>query len=91
MQRDAGSGGREEDDNRGWILRCQGWSVYGPDGYVGTVVEVLYDYSARWDRPAGLKIRTDRGDEVSVAIEEVAGADESRRTLHLRRASNERS
>ncbi len=86
MQGDAGSGGRE-DESRGWILRCQGWSVYGPNGYVGTVVEVLYDYSARWDRPTGLKIRTHRGDEVSVAIEEVAGPDEGRRTVHLRRAS----
>jgi RNA:NAD 2'-phosphotransferase (TPT1/KptA family) len=83
---DADSGGREENEleNREWLLRCHGWRVYAADGaYVGVVVDVLYDYSTRWDRPRELRIRAGRGHAVDVAIERVATVDPPNATVRL--------
>jgi hypothetical protein len=83
----AGSGGREDNDveNREWLMRCHGWRVYGPGGeYIGVVVEVFYDFSARWDRPGSLEIRNVLGHVERIAIEAVASVDPAKASLQLR-------
>ena len=90
MPEGADSGGHEgqELDDHEWLLRCQGWRVYGPDGeYVGVVTEVIYDFSSRWDRPQLLKIRDERGRVEQVRIEEIATVDPARESLRLLQAS----
>ncbi len=59
----AESGDREHtaSDSREWLLGCEGFSVEGPDGFVGTVLRALYEPSARWDRPSGLLVRAAEG------------------------------
>jgi hypothetical protein len=50
--------GREE---RAWLLDCEGMRVEAADTLVGFVVAPLYEFSARWDRPWALSVRTDAG------------------------------
>ena len=59
----ADSGGRKSESPlaRDWILRCEGFRVDGPDGVVGHIVGPIYDFSARWDCPRALAVRTPRG------------------------------
>jgi hypothetical protein len=68
----ADSGGRRVNatESREWLLRCEGFQVDGPSGYVGIVLSVVYDFSARWDRPSALKVRGSAGD-VTVPIGDV--------------------
>ena len=84
MRRDADSGGYKGNESSEWILRCQGWHVDDPDGYVGVVIEVLYDYSARWDVPSALRVRTEKGHSVSVPVDAIARVDASTATVVLR-------
>ena len=63
--------GGTEPEHRGerdWILRCEGFRVYGPAGeLVGVVTGVVYDHSARWDTPHGLRVRrTERHEPTQV-------------------------
>jgi hypothetical protein len=57
------SGGRRrtERDERAWLLDCDGMRVEAADRLVGVVVAPLYEFSARWDRPWALSVRTDTG------------------------------
>jgi len=40
------------------LARCKGFAVHGPGGPVGTVEEVVWGESRRWDRPEGIAVRT---------------------------------
>ena len=76
----------DEPESREWLLECEGFRVEGLDGYVGVVTGVLYEFSARWDRPTALSVRTTQGKSVSVpmgAIGEVL-LDEKRVVLRER-------
>jgi hypothetical protein len=44
-----------------WLLGCAGLRVDGPNGTVGHVIAPVYDFSARWDRPRALAVRSPRG------------------------------
>ncbi len=50
-----------ERDERAWLLDCEGMRVETAAGLVGVVVAPLYEFSARWDRPWALSVRTDDG------------------------------
>jgi hypothetical protein len=62
---------RDEADSNRWILHCEGFRVEDPDGHVGVVVAVVYDPSARWDRPSGFTVRTATGGALTIALEDV--------------------
>ena len=61
---------RESDSNR-WILHCEGFRVEDPEGQVGIVVAVIYDPSARWDKPSGFTVRTTTGAVVTIPLEDI--------------------
>ncbi len=46
---------------RAWLLDCAGMRVETADELVGEVLAPLYEFSARWDRPWGLSVRTESG------------------------------
>lgn len=46
---------------RAWLLNCAGMRVETADGLVGEILTPLYEFSARWDRPWGLSVRTESG------------------------------
>ena len=46
---------------RAWLLNCAGMRVETADELVGEVLTPLYEFSARWDRPWGLSVRTESG------------------------------
>jgi len=50
-----------EREGRAWLLECEGMRVEAGDSLVGVVVAPLYEFSARWDRPWALSVRTDSG------------------------------
>ena len=80
-----GTGGSEPEprNEREWILRCEGFRVYAPDGMlVGIVTEVIYEPSARWDRPNAFRLRSG-AEEVFVPIAEVREVDAANRTIQL--------
>ena len=83
----AGTGGSEAGDRneREWILRCEGFKVYGPDGYIGVVVAVMYDHSARWDAPRGLRVRGATGAELIITADAIADVDAARGSLVISR------
>ncbi len=80
-------GGRppEELGSGEWLLRCQGFRVDGPEGLVGVVVSVVYEPSARWDRPSALAVRG-RGGEVLVPIDSIARVDPAEGRISVRAA-----
>ena len=43
------------------IARCEGFGVICPDGRIGTVEEVRYGPSRRWDSPTELAVQAGRG------------------------------
>ena len=43
-----------------WVARCQGFGVVAPEGKIGTVEEVRYGPSRRWDSPTELAIQAGR-------------------------------
>ena len=78
----------ENPDVRDWILRCEGFRVYGPDGeLLGVVTEVVYEPSARWDRPSGLRVRNQMR-ELLVGIDEVERVDSDSGSLELTRTAS---
>ena len=83
----AGTGGSEAGDRneREWILRCEGFKVYGPDGYIGVVVAVMYDHSARWDAPRGLRVRRGGGAESVALLDSIIHVDAARGRITLGR------
>ena len=50
-----------EREDRAWLLDCEGMRVEAAGTLVGLVVAPLYEFSARWDRPWALSVRTDAG------------------------------
>ena len=65
----------EQRDERDWILRCESFRVYGPEGYIGVVVAVAYDHSARWDAPHGLRVRRPDGSDSIVLLPSIVEVD----------------
>jgi hypothetical protein len=61
MSGESGGRGTMEPQERAWLLDCEGMRVEAADGLVGIVVTPLYEFSARWDRPWALSVRTDDG------------------------------
>ena len=49
---------REGDLDAALLARCKGFTVHVPGGLVGTVEEVVWGESRRWDRPEGITVRT---------------------------------
>ena len=82
----AKSGGRkyDETDTRDWLLRCEGFRVDSPDGQVGIVVGVVYEPSARWDRPSALRVRGSDGPVVMISMEDVEDVVAADRRLLVR-------
>jgi hypothetical protein len=70
---------------RGWLLECEGMRVDGPTGAVGEIVTPLYEFSARWDRPWGLAIRTGSGSAI-VHMDAVESVDSDSRRIVVREA-----
>jgi hypothetical protein len=70
------------------VARCQGFSVVSPDGRIGTVEEVRYGPSRRWDRPTELAVQAGRGGRrrVIVPVDDVAEVDSESRVVLLRSA-----
>ena len=82
------TGGSESEypNEREWILRCEGFHAYAEDGTsFGVVVSVVYDHSARWDAPHGLRIRGRGGSDWIVPLESVLHVDVSRGQIALDR------
>lgn len=71
-------------ESREWLLHCEGFRVEGPDGFVGFVSGVVYEFSARWDRPTALAVRGDRGKALSVPIRAIADVSEDDGRVLLR-------
>jgi hypothetical protein len=70
------------------VARCQGFSVVSPEGQIGTVEEVRYGPSRRWDRPTELAVQAGRGGRrrVIVPVDDVAEVDSESRVVLLRSA-----
>ncbi len=68
------------------IARCKGFGVVSPDGRIGTVEEIRYGPSRRWDSPTELAVQAGRGGKrrLIVPVEDVAAvvADERVVLLH---------
>jgi hypothetical protein len=71
---DEGIGTASERSGGDWIARCLGFGVVSPDGRIGTVEEVRYGPSRRWDSPTELAVQAARGGKrrLIVPVEEVA-------------------
>jgi hypothetical protein len=61
MSPESGDHRTTEREERAWLLDCEGMRVEAADSLVGFVVAPLYEFSARWDRPWALSVRTDAG------------------------------
>ncbi len=59
---------------RAWLLDCAGMRVEAAGELVGEVLTPLYEFSARWDRPWGLSVRTDSGATI-VRMETIESVD----------------
>jgi hypothetical protein len=70
------------------VARCQGFSVVSPDGRIGTVEEVRYGPSRRWDRPTDLAVKAGRrgGRRLIVPVDDVAEVDSESRVVLLHSA-----
>jgi hypothetical protein len=68
------------------IARCQGFGVISPDGRIGTVEEVRYGPSRRWDSPTELAVQAGRGGKrrLIVPVDEVAAVVPADRVVVLR-------
>jgi hypothetical protein len=69
-----------------FVAHCQGFGVISPDGRIGTVEEVRYGPSRRWDRPTELAVRAGRGARLRliVPVDEVAAVELEDRVVVLR-------
>jgi hypothetical protein len=70
------------------IARCEGFGVISPDGRIGTVEEVRYGPSRRWDSPTELAVQAGRGGKrrLIVPVEDVEAVVLDERVVRLRSA-----
>lgn len=68
------------------VARCAGFGVVSPEGRIGTVEEVRYGPSRRWDSPTELAVQAGRSGQrrLIVPVEEVALVDPEARLVVLR-------
>ena len=68
------------------VARCHGFGVVSPDGRIGTVEEVRYGPSRRWDNPTELAVHAGRGGRrrLIVPVDEVAAVELEDRIVVLR-------
>ena len=74
MSGDSGTRKTIDRTERAWLLDCAGMHVETADELVGEVLTPLYEFSARWDRPWGLSVRTDSGATI-VRMETIESVD----------------
>jgi hypothetical protein len=69
-----GNGADSELTGGDWIARCQGFGVVSPDGRIGTVEEIRYGPSRRWDSPTELAVQAGRGGKrrLIVPVDDIA-------------------
>jgi hypothetical protein len=51
-----------------WVARCEGFGVISPEGRIGTVEEIRYGPSRRWDSPTELAIQVGRGGKLRLIV-----------------------
>jgi hypothetical protein len=80
----SGSGGLRAGGD--WIARCHGFGVVSPAGRIGTVEEVRYGPSRRWDSPTELAVQAGRGGRrrLIVPVDEVEAVVPDDRLVVLR-------
>jgi hypothetical protein len=80
-----GSGMDPERTGGDWIARCQGFGVVSPEGRIGTVEEIRYGPSRRWDSPTELAIQAGRRGKrrLIVPVGDVAAVDPHDRVVTL--------
>ena len=68
------------------IAGCQGFGVVSPDGRIGTVEEVRYGPSRRWDSPTELAVQAGRDGKrrLIVPVDEIAAVVPDDRVIVLR-------
>ena len=83
---DEGNGTASERPGGDWVARCQGFGVISPDGRIGTVEEVRYGPSRRWDSPTELAIQAGRGGRrrLIVPVDDIAAVVPDDRVVMLR-------
>ena len=78
----------EAEEPRGgdWVARCEGFGVIAPEGRIGTVEEIRYGPSRRWDGPTELAIQAGRRGKLRliVPVEEVEAVVPDDRVVVLR-------
>jgi hypothetical protein len=81
------SAGRKTIDRteRAWLLDCAGMRVETAEELVGEVLTPLYEFSARWDRPWGLSVRTKTGAAI-VRMEAIESVDAEAGRILVREA-----
>lgn len=69
-----------------WVARCEGFGVVSPEGRIGTVEEVRYGPSRRWDSPTELAIQAGRDGTLRliVPVDDVAQVVPDDRLVMLR-------
>jgi hypothetical protein len=83
---DEGEQKHSERSGGDWVARCEGFGVISPDGRIGTVEEVLYGPSRRWDSPTELAVQAGRRGKrrLIVPVDEVAAVVPDDRVVVLR-------
>jgi hypothetical protein len=81
-----GNGADSDRAGGDWIARCQGFGVVSPEGRIGTVEEIRYGPSRRWDSPTELAIQAGRGGKrrLIVPVDDVAAIVPDDRLVMLR-------
>jgi hypothetical protein len=83
---DEGNSGAAERPGGDWVARCEGFGVVSPEGRIGTVEEIRYGPSRRWDSPTELAIQAGRGGNLRliVPVDDVAAIVPDDRLVLLR-------
>jgi hypothetical protein len=81
--------GEQKDGERSggdWVARCEGFGVISPEGRIGTVEEIRYGPSRRWDSPTELAIQAGRDGKLRliVPVDDVAAVVPDDRLVMLR-------
>jgi hypothetical protein len=83
---DEGEQTNSERSGGDWVARCEGFGVVSPEGRIGTVEEIRYGPSRRWDSPTELAIQAGRGGKLRliVPVDDVAEVVPGDRLVMLR-------